>query len=105
MGYHGGMRPDDRQVGIRELKEHTSAVVRRVKEGASIRITERGRPVAMIVPLRDDQDFWDRLLAEGRLVPAEFNLADELEANPPQPRQPGEGSPFDALMDLRANER
>lgn len=99
------MGGDERQVGIRELKEHTSAVVRRVKDGASIRITERGRPVAMLVPLRDDQDFWDRLIAEGRLVPAELSLADELGSDPPEPLQPGEGSLFEALMDLRADER
>lgn len=99
------MQSDERQVGIRELKEHTSAVVRRVKDGASIRITERGHPVAMLVPLRDDQDYWDRLLAEGRLVPAEFSLAEELSSDPPEPLQPGESSLYEVLMDLRADER
>jgi prevent-host-death family protein len=38
-------------VGIRELKTHLSSYVRRAKSGASVVITERGTPVARIVPI------------------------------------------------------
>ena len=38
-------------VGIRELKARLSACVRQVKAGDTVVITERGKPVARIVPL------------------------------------------------------
>ena len=39
-------------VGIRELKAQLSSYVRKVKAGASVVITERGKPVGRIVPIR-----------------------------------------------------
>lgn len=39
-------------VGIRELKTHLSDYVRRVKAGATLTITERGKPVGRMVPVR-----------------------------------------------------
>jgi prevent-host-death family protein len=41
----------EKSVGIRELKQNPSEVVSRVKAGEQIVITERGRPVAKIVPI------------------------------------------------------
>ena len=38
-------------VGIRELKAHLSSYVRQVKSGASVVITEHGKPVGRIVPI------------------------------------------------------
>lgn len=38
-------------IGIRELKSHLSAYLRRVKAGETVVITERGRPVGRILPL------------------------------------------------------
>lgn len=38
-------------VGIRELKAHLSSYLRQVKSGASVVITERGKPVGRIVPI------------------------------------------------------
>lgn len=38
-------------VGIRELKAHLSSYVRQVKAGASVVITEYGKPVGRIVPI------------------------------------------------------
>lgn len=40
----------ERQVGVRELKSNLSAVLREVKSGQVILITERGRPVGRILP-------------------------------------------------------
>jgi len=37
-------------VGIRELKATLSAQLRKVKRGASVIVTEHGRPVARLVP-------------------------------------------------------
>ena len=40
----------ERRIGIRELKARLSECVREVKTGGTIVITERGRPVARIIP-------------------------------------------------------
>jgi prevent-host-death family protein len=40
----------ERRIGIRELKSRLSECVREVKTGGTIVITERGRPVARIIP-------------------------------------------------------
>jgi prevent-host-death family protein len=39
-------------IGVRELRQHTSEVIRRVREdGAEYVVTYQGRPVAVILPL------------------------------------------------------
>jgi prevent-host-death family protein len=55
-------------VGIRELKAHLSSYVQQAKSGASVIITERGTPVARIVPIGRPLD--DRIedLVEAGLV-------------------------------------
>jgi prevent-host-death family protein len=41
-----------REIGIRELKEQASAILRRLREDKeTITITYRGRPVALLVPI------------------------------------------------------
>ena len=42
-------------MGIRELKQNASAVVKRAKEGEAITITERGVPVAKLLPIPEDK--------------------------------------------------
>lgn len=104
--YHVAMsRQAESQVGIRELKDNASALIRRVAAGETITVTDRGRAVARIVPLRDDDDWWDRMADQGRLTPATRDLIEVLRENPPPPLAPGERSPFDVLMELRADER
>ena len=44
------------RVGIRELKAQLSSHIRQVKAGATVVITERGRPVGRIVPLSPSVD-------------------------------------------------
>jgi prevent-host-death family protein len=92
-------------VGIRQLKEQASSLVRRVASGETISITDRGRPVAQIIPLHESKSFWDQMIESGRLVPARHDLVQILEDNPPLPLMPGERSPYDALMEMRADER
>lgn len=53
-----------REVGIRELKDHASAVVDEVVAGASVVVTRRGRAVARLSPV--DQDDALRSALEGR---------------------------------------
>jgi prevent-host-death family protein len=55
-------------VGIRELKSHLSRHLKRVRSGATLTVTERGRSIATITPveLPDDVAWAHRLVAEGR---------------------------------------
>jgi prevent-host-death family protein len=92
-------------VGIRELKEHASALIRRVAAGETINITDRGRPVARLVPLRRGEGWWDQMVERGQLLPARRDLIQVLDENPPSPLLPGERSPYDSLMEMRADER
>src|SRR5260370_39395173 len=41
------------KVGIRELRQNASAVLRRVAAGEVVEVTDRGRAVARIVPMRE----------------------------------------------------
>ncbi len=44
------------EVGVRELKNHTSEIVRAVREErVEYVITYRGRPVARLLPIADEQ--------------------------------------------------
>lgn len=38
------------EVGIRELKTNLSALLRRVRRGESLTVTDRGTPIARIIP-------------------------------------------------------
>ncbi len=49
-------------VGVRELKNRLSHVLRRVSKGERITITDRGRPVAVLSPAaesREDEALWE----------------------------------------------
>ncbi len=56
---------DETTVGIRELKAQISKYLRRVKEGQTLVITERGKPIGRIIPA--EQTLEERML---RLVEA-----------------------------------
>ena len=87
-------------VGVRELRQRASELLRRVEEGESIEITDRGRPVAMLTPLPDDP--LARLRASGDLTENEGELADLPE---PLPLPAGSESPSSVLARLRQDER
>ena len=43
-------------IGVRELKEHTSQVLRRVRErGEEIEVTHHGRVIARLVPVSEER--------------------------------------------------
>lgn len=89
------------RVGIRELKQNASAVLARVKDGESVEVTERGRPVALIVPLPKG-GVTERLIAEGKATAPKGNLSD---LPPPRAPKPGRPLPSEALAEMRADER
>ncbi len=88
------------QVGIRELKQNASAVVRRVAAGEAMEITDRGRPVARMVPLRLGSTT-AQLIAEGRMTPAAVRPLEYA----PLPPVPGRPLLSEALAELRRDER
>jgi prevent-host-death family protein len=57
------------EVGIRELKNHLSRYLDRVRAGDELVVTDRGRAIARVVPLADERVL-DRLVAEGVVTPA-----------------------------------
>ena len=55
-------------IGVRELNQNTSQVLARVSGGESIEITDRGHPIARLVPVGDDRSSLAKLVAAGRAV-------------------------------------
>ncbi|MHB8571525.1 MAG: type II toxin-antitoxin system Phd/YefM family antitoxin [Candidatus Dormibacteria bacterium] len=89
------------RVGVRELRQNASKVLDRVKRGESVEVTERGTPVAMIVPLRP-VGVLERLVAEGHATAPTGSLCDL-----PMPRPPRRGTrlPSEILEEMRSDER
>jgi prevent-host-death family protein len=88
-------------VGIRELRQRASELLRQVERGETIEITDRGRPVAVLAPHGGDGPL-ERLRRSGELQPAEGSLDDLPE---PLPLPPGAEAPSSVLARLRADER
>ena len=82
-------------VPIRELQQHSSAVIRRVRDGESVGITDRGALVAVLVPPTSVGGA-GALLAAGRVRPSTTTMA-ELPRGLRASRPTGE-----VLDDLRA---
>ena len=59
----------ERRIGIRELKSKLSECVREVRSGATIVVTEHGRPVARMIPDASSLDERLEVLANaGRIL-------------------------------------
>jgi prevent-host-death family protein len=60
------MRPT---IGIRELKNRLSSVLRRVRQGETITVTDRNNPIALLVPADESgsEDLVLRLVETGQL--------------------------------------
>ena len=80
-------QPRTEEIGIRELKSRASEVVRAVKEErARYVVTQRGKPVAVIVPMdavppeKIEDDGWENLLAiRAKLGKGKANKKSSLE--------------------------
>jgi prevent-host-death family protein len=88
-------------VGVRELRQRASELLRLVEAGETIEVTDRGRPVAVLAPLPDPGAL-DRLRAAGDVsaAPVEFDTL-------PEPLQPAPGTPLPSVVleRLRRDER
>ena len=87
-------------VGVRELRQRASELLRRVGQGETIEVTNHGRSVALLSPLSGSA--LDRLRALGEIEPATGDL-DDL----PEPIVLARGieQPSEVLRRLRQNER
>lgn len=88
-------------MGVRELRQRASDLLRRVEAGETIEITDRGRPVAVLAPLPDGPPL-ERLRRTGEVTPAKRRL-EELPA--PLPLGAGQEPPSSILTRLRRDER
>jgi prevent-host-death family protein len=60
-----------KRIGIRELRQHASVYVDLAEKGYTVDITNRGRLVAQLVPVREPDSPLERLIAAGIIEPAE----------------------------------
>ena len=89
-----------RSIGIRELRQHASRFLRDAQRGETIEITDRGRPVARLVPPAGGGAV-ERLIAAGRLRPPRGDIR-ELAALEPAAGVP---LPSQTLLGDRADDR
>lgn len=90
-----------RAIGIRDLRQQASRYLRDVERGETIEVTDRGRPVARLVPVPHAAGL-DALAASGR---ADLPKGDALELGPPLTPTAGMRLPGELLADARADER
>jgi prevent-host-death family protein len=88
------------RVGVRDLRQNATAVLRRVAAGEVVEVTDRGRAVARIVPMHEASRL-GQLLAEGRASDATGDLLD-VKA---MVRITGKPLLSKVLADMRADER
>jgi prevent-host-death family protein len=88
-------------VGIRELRQRASELLRRVEQGETIEVTDRGRRVAILSPPPEGSRL-DQLRALGEIDPAKEDLDD---LPPPLVFAPAVERPSHVLRRLRQDER
>lgn len=88
-------------VGVRELRQRASELLRLVERGETVEITDRGRPVALLAPIPQGTPL-ERMLAAGELDPASEDPADLPE---PLILAADVETPTSALRRLRRDER
>lgn len=88
------------EVGIRALKQNASAVVAQVAAGELVTITDRGRPVAQMVPVKSTPI--EELIATERARPALRKLSDLAD---PARRKSGAPALSEEVEDARDSER
>jgi prevent-host-death family protein len=88
------------RVGVRELRQRASELLRRVEAGETIEVTDRGRPVALLTPVPEAGPL-ERLRAAG-----DVSAPSELGELPlPLPLPAGQEPPSVVLERLRRDER
>jgi prevent-host-death family protein len=84
------------RTGVRELRQNASRYLRRVEQGESFEVSDRGRPIAVLRPIR--RVGRERLVAEGRMRLGSGNV---LDMGAPLPLPRGAEPPSKVLERLR----
>ncbi|MDR0592973.1 MAG: type II toxin-antitoxin system prevent-host-death family antitoxin [Bifidobacteriaceae bacterium] len=87
-------------VGIRALQQNASAVVARAARGETLTITDHGRPVARLTPVRSS--VVEQGVLEGWITPGAGGFDD---LPPPRPAGRADTSASAVLEQMRAEER
>jgi prevent-host-death family protein len=74
MCYMSVRRRVEESVGVRELRQNLSVYLARLATGTVFRVTDRGRAVALLVPLAPHATPVERLISTGRAVAAGGDL-------------------------------
>jgi antitoxin (DNA-binding transcriptional repressor) of toxin-antitoxin stability system len=64
----------EQPVGVRELRQNLSVYLARLKTGTVFRVTDRGKAVALLMPLPEHASVLDRLVASGRATAPQGDL-------------------------------
>jgi prevent-host-death family protein len=73
---YNDVHPQNR-IGIREIRQDASIILTRVEEGEEFIITNRGVPVARLIPMDMDGDrLIEEMIANGDITEADGNLWD-----------------------------
>jgi prevent-host-death family protein len=63
------------RIGVREIRQDASIILARVEEGEEFIITNRGVPVARLLPIDvDDNALIEEMIANGDILEADGNL-------------------------------
>ena len=84
------------RVGIRALRQNLSVYLRRIHRGERLEVTDRGKPVALLIPLTGNESPLAKLIAQGRVSSPKGDL---LDLDPPA------GEPSTAASDAVIAER
>lgn len=95
------------KTGVAELKAHLSQYLDRVRAGQEVVVTDRGRPVAKLVPIGSKEakeSRRERLLRDGLLISGHGRLRRSLREPPEGDSRLGQGV-LAALIDERRQDR
>lgn len=81
-----GVQELQKVVGVRELRQQASRVLDLVKKGEVIVVTEHGKPIAELVPIKKTK--LERLIEQGAITPAKEPFDLDFWNNTDGPRYP-----------------
>jgi len=91
------------RVSVSKLKDQLSAYLKKVREGQTLLVTDRNKPIARLVPIADqenDSERIARLVAQGIVTPPKGPPVSIEEIRRRRPVVPGAGL-LEALLEER----
>lgn len=74
MCYMARIKQAEEPVGVRELRQNLSVYLARLSTGTVFRVTDRGRAVALLIPIPQHSSAVERLIASGRATAPKHDL-------------------------------